>query len=57
VETNIRLIDTPFCPDSSSVRPRSVPKQWQEALHPAVNRTAVNGKPSLSKPFGDVGIA
>ncbi len=51
------LIDPPLDADGSSVSPRSFAEKWEEALNPAVDRTAVKDETSLGEPLHDISVA
>jgi hypothetical protein len=56
LETDICLIDPPFCANCSSVRPRSFAKEREEPLDPAVDRAAVNNETALSELLDNISI-
>ena len=39
------------------MRTRGFPKQWEKALHPAINRAAMNNEAALREPLNHIGVA
>ena len=57
LQTDIGLINAPFCADWSPVGTCSFAEQWQEALDPTVDGAAVNVEASLGKLLDHVSVA
>lgn len=53
----VRLVHAPVWTHRLAIAARCIAEQWQEALHPAIDRALVDEDAALRQPFADFGIA